>query len=250
VLYSIFIKTSNYQKMHFFDIIKKLIRSVYFGSAYHLWYVYMLLGLILIIPILNAWIMRAKKNEIHYFLLLWLVTLSFKNLGMENYKPPIEFLYFSGYVGYLVLGYYLSVIEFKNTKKWKIIALLLFISGSLITFLGTYWLSFSKGKTDSSLYDFFSFNVLLASIGIFIFFRLSDFFNRKSNLVIAQISHSSYGIYLVHVLVLWILDSFAINASFITPLIGIPITVLLCLSISTIIIKIINMNKFGSYISG
>ncbi|TDO77469.1 acyltransferase-like protein [Flavobacterium chryseum] len=78
VLYSIFIKPNNYQKTHFFEILKKLIRSLYFGSAYHLWYVYMLFGLILIIPILNAWIVRAKKNEIPYFLLLWFLTLLFK----------------------------------------------------------------------------------------------------------------------------------------------------------------------------
>lgn len=150
-------------------MIKKIIRSVYFGSAYHLWYVCMLLGLILIIPILNVWIIRAKKNEIHYFL-LWFITLFFKNLGLERYKPNIELSYFSGYVGYLVLGYYLSVIEIKNSKKWRMIALLFFILGSFITFFCTYWFSLSKNKIDSSLYDFFSFNVLLASIGFFFVF--------------------------------------------------------------------------------
>ncbi|OXB07623.1 acyltransferase [Flavobacterium pectinovorum] len=250
VLYSIFIKTDDYKKLHFFGIIKKLIRSVYFGSAYHLWYVYMLFGLILIIPILNVWISKAKKSEIHYFLLLWSITLLFKNFGFENYKPAIDLSYFSGYVGYLVLGYYLSVIEIKNIKKWRIIAILVFILGSLITFFSTYWFSVSKGKIDSSLYDFFSFNVLLASIGIFIFFRLSNFLNSKTNVVLVQISNLSYGIYLIHVLVLSILDSFGINASFINPVIGTPITVFLCLSISTLIIKIINTNKTGSYISG
>lgn len=250
VLYSVFIKTDDFKKLHFFGVIKKLIRSVYFGSAYHLWYVYMLFGLILIIPILNTWINKAKKNEIHYFLLLWFIMLLFNNFGFENYKPAIDLSYFSGYVGYLVLGYYLSVIEIKNIKKWRIIAILVFILGSLITFFGTYRLSVSKGKIDTSLYDFFSFNVLLASIGIFLFFRLSDFLNSKSNVVFVQINHLSYGIYLIHVLALSILDGFGINALFINPIIGIPITVFLCLSVSTLIIKIINTNKVGSYISG
>lgn len=250
VLYSVFIRTNYYQERHFFDVIKKIIRSVYFGSAYHLWYVYMLFGLILIIPILNAWIIKAKRKEIHYFLLLWIITLLFKNLSLENYKPKIELFYFSGYVGYLVLGYYLSIVEIKNIKKWKTISLLFFILGSFITFYNTYWFSALNGKIESSLYDFFSFNVLLASIGIFMFFRLSIFFNYSSNVIFREVSRFSYGIYLVHVLVLWVLDSFGINAYMINPILGIPITVLLCVSISTIIIKVINKNRVGSYISG
>ncbi|TDO77470.1 acyltransferase-like protein [Flavobacterium chryseum] len=130
------------------------------------------------------------------------------------------------------------------------ISVLFFILGSFITFFATYWLSVSKNQIDISLYDFFSFNILFASIGIFMFFRLSNFFNRKTNVVFNQISQFSYGIYLIHVLVLWLLDYLSIKATFINPIIGIPITVFLCVGISTIIVKIINKNRVGSYISG
>lgn len=69
-------------------------------------------------------------------------------------------------------------------------------------------------------------------------------------MIFAQVNRFSYGIYLIHVLVLWGLDSFGINASLINPLIGIPITVFLCVIISLVIVKIINKNSIGFYISG
>ncbi|AWK02982.1 hypothetical protein HYN56_01625 [Flavobacterium crocinum] len=250
VLYIVFIQTNDYQKMSLFEILKKIVRSLYFGSAYHLWYIYMLFGLLLIVPILNSWITRASKKEIHYFLFLWFLTLFFKNLGLENYKTNIELYYFTGFVGYLVLGYYLSTMTIQRDIPIKKISLVFLISGTLTTFLGTYWLSIKSNKPDSMLYDFFSFNVMFTAVGIFLFFRISNYYNNKSNLFFNEVNRFSYGIYLIHVLILWTLDSFGVNASLIHPLFGIPVTSFLCLIISLVIIKIINKNKIGAYISG
>lgn len=249
-LYVIFVKTDFYKTASFLGIIKKIIRSVYFGSAFHLWYIYMLFGLLLIVPILNFWIIRAKKKEIHYFLIIWFVTLLVKNLSLKNFIPNIELSFFSEYIGYLVLGYYLSIIEIKNTRKIQIISCTMFILGFLVTFAGTYYLTILKEKLNTSLYDFFSFNVLLSSIGLFLFFRSSNLFQNKLNWFLTSVNQFSYGIYLVHILVLWSLDSIGINAFLYTPYAGIPLTVFLCLVISTLLIKGINKSRIGYFVSG
>ncbi|WP_194140914.1 acyltransferase [Flavobacterium hungaricum] len=249
-LYVIFIKTDFYKTASFLEIIKKIVRSVYFGSAYHLWYIYMLLGLLLIVPILNFWVIRAKKKEIHYFLIIWFVTLLVKNFKIGAFMPNIELSFFSEYTGYLVLGYYLSTIEIKNIRKFQLTSLVLFIFGILMTFIGTCFLTIFQKKLNTSLYDFFSLNVLISSIGLFLFFRSSDLFNRKQNWICSQINQYSYGIYLTHVLVLWTLENIGINGLLFSPFVGIPLTVFLCLLIALCIVKILNLTKFGSYVSG
>lgn len=41
----------------------------------HLWYIYMLIGLYLYLPILSAWLQQASEKSLRLFLLLWGVTL-------------------------------------------------------------------------------------------------------------------------------------------------------------------------------
>ena len=41
----------------------------------HLWYIYMLIGLYLYLPILSCWLERASEKALRGFLLLWGVSL-------------------------------------------------------------------------------------------------------------------------------------------------------------------------------
>jgi len=51
------------------EFVKNIVKKLFFGSKYHLWFVYSLLGLYLFIPILRKWIKNASKKEIQYFLI-------------------------------------------------------------------------------------------------------------------------------------------------------------------------------------
>ena len=82
----------------------------------HLWYIYMLIGLYLYLPILSAWLQQASEKSLRLFLLLWGVTLLVSYLtqyatpnlwGTCAWNPYGMLYYFAGFNGYLVAGYYL-----------------------------------------------------------------------------------------------------------------------------------------------
>ena len=99
-------------------------------AAGHLWFVYMLLGLYLIMPVLSPWVRKASRKELSLYLVLWALTLFIPTVrdwaggmapiiyahdglpapalfplwGEACWNPFGLFYYLSGFVGYLLLG--------------------------------------------------------------------------------------------------------------------------------------------------
>ena len=91
-----------------------------------LWFLYMLIGLYLVLPIVNAWLLLASKKDLRTVLKLWGVTLLIpyirilasvagldgemgfgKIFGECDWNFYGSFYYFSGFLGYMLLAYYL-----------------------------------------------------------------------------------------------------------------------------------------------
>jgi len=216
------------------------------GTSYHLWYIYMIIGLYLFFPIISKWISNASRNEVVYFILIWFGILLMNLPFMKIYLPQIDFAYFSGYIGYPILGYYLSQLPKKSL--YRNISFALFFIGILITIFATYAMTKRTGIYYPQYYNFLSPNVLISSIGVFLFIFNSNFQN--INPIISSISKYSYGIYLSHVFVLFYLSKSGINWTFVHPLIGIPFTTFLGLSFSLLITIVLNKIPYGKYISG
>lgn len=221
------------------------------GASFHLWYVYLILGLYLIYPILSKWLHHSTRSEIIYFNSIWVICIVARLPFIADYFPKIELIYFSGYIGYPVLGYLLLKYKFENREKIKKIALLLIGSGVLITFFGTYFLTSHNGHFDDTLYHFLSPNVGIAAVGVFLLFQYSDIkLNDTLVSIIRFFSRYSYGIYLVHVLVIDEFKKTGIDYMMVNPLMGIPAMSLLCLLTSSVIVWSIGKLPLGKYISG
>jgi surface polysaccharide O-acyltransferase-like enzyme len=67
------------------EIISYSIKVLKSGTEFHLWYIYMLIGLYLFIPILSKWTVNATKKEMIYFLSIWLV-LYFFAISSANFS--------------------------------------------------------------------------------------------------------------------------------------------------------------------
>ena len=217
------------------------------GASFHFWYIYMILGIYLFIPIINKWIIHSSKKEILYYLIIWLITVFVSFPFIKLYFPNIDLLYFSGYLGYPVLGYFLSKINF---NRIKLIASLLFILGSTITIIGTYILTKYNGEFNKVFYSYLSINVISAASGLFLLIKHSKIKATRINTVVKLISKYSYGIYLSHILIIKVLSKFGVTGYSNYPILSIFITTFSSILLSLFIVYLINKIPYGKYISG
>lgn len=183
-----------------------------------LWYLYMLVGLYLILPILSAWLERATKREIRLFLWVWGATLLLPYLRMiapmlgyaGNYGHMGllgecdwnlygTFYYVSGFIGYLVLAHYLVL--YPPAWSWRktlCIVVPMFVVGYLITALGYVW--FQKQYPGNYAYleivwYFTGINVFMMTYAVFVVIRK---LNLKPSRWLANLASLTFGIYLCH----------------------------------------------------
>lgn len=217
------------------------------GSAVHLWYVYMIIGIYLVFPIINKWIIHSTNKEIIYFLIFCTIGIFFRIPVLNELYPKIDLSYFSGYLGYVILGYFLTT---KIDYRKKMLPLVLFLLGIIATMVGTYIVTKEKGFFYEGFYSAFSPTVILASIGFFLLIKNWDFKSKIWTKTIQFISKYSYGIYLSHFLVLIFLYRIGLDWSFISPIISIPIITTICLVISLCITFVLHKIPITKHVSG
>jgi surface polysaccharide O-acyltransferase-like enzyme len=212
----------------FFDFNSGQIYKLIFGEKVYTWYVWVIMGIYLFVPVINSFVKEYSIKGLEYFLIIWLVTIILQTLGMYPFHR-FELSYFSGCLGYFVLGFYLSNKEFKiSSKMLRVIGLLLFIFGALVLM----YLDFNGIKLEGSSY--LNIFVVLESSGLYILFK--ELFknqtvsrdNSKNGIfkkIILSISICSYSMYFVHVIVLNYIKTFSIHSMKLFPLIYIVIVV-------------------------
>ena len=176
------------------------------------WYVYMILGLYILAPIIGRWIHNAPIREVDVYVWLWIIInmLNFFNVDSLLFS---YFEYFLGAVGYFVLGYYLTIKD-DDLFRSRRFGAMLFLVGSAITIIGTIGLSLITH--DQSLFFIrlgdLTPGACLQGIGVFIIVFNTDFRRVGSNInkVVVKISRMSYGIYLANILVINFLELFGL----------------------------------------
>jgi surface polysaccharide O-acyltransferase-like enzyme len=224
------------------------------GVSKHFWYIYMILFIYLFVPFIGKGVRRLKESFLIYLLLGWLIlSLIFKSTPLNLYNWSSDYIskffgYFL-YTGYLVLGYYLSKLPVITIKK-KIYSSVLFILSIIISAVFTYMLSKKANQPDLSEYGYLTINTVIQSISVFLLIKDSTIKNRLVSKIQNSVSNYSYGIYLVHVLVLGVYFNNGIFWTMAHPLISLPLVTLMTLLTSFIIIYILRKIPFGKYISG
>ena len=180
-------------------------------NAFHLWFMYPLIGLYLLIPILSPWLRTATKRQEQMFLALWLITTCLPYINQycgevlgQCWWNQYHMLYdFSGYPGYLVLGHYIKThLDWSKTKRLAVGTLCL-LSGWAFTMLHFYN-AVQPGMPQELGYIEFSWcfciiNCVIATFGAFILFTTIELPGKGFKLI-NSISVKSYGLYLMHLL--------------------------------------------------
>lgn len=229
-----------------------------------LWYLYMLVGVYLFIPIIAPWLAQASQRDLRRFLYIWGITLllpyvqllapiagyegNYGNkglLGVCDWNPYGMFYYFSGFWGYVVLAHYL--IRFPLRWSWKrtlTVSVSSFLVGYVITSLG--FIAIQKYYPGDYAYleilwYFTGINVFMMTAPVFIVFQklnvgASPFINRLSVL--------TFGIYLCHFLVVQFGYDVIHTYLPLPPYLQIPLIAIFAFVLTLGAVWLMNTNKF------
>ena len=228
-----------------------VLHQLKYGAYYHLWYVYMLIGLYLIIPILSKFIRNASEKEIRYFLLVWFIVVAFSQPYLNRFWPQVDVRYFTGYIGYLVLGYYLA--NKPVPERGLLVPLWIFYLVCLSSIvLGTYFITESTHSLSTIMYEPLGPFIILYSAGIFLLVRATPYRAPRWLVGIRDTAGNySLGIYLCHALFLTLLSDWGVSYQLCNPYLSIFITALVCFVLSFGLIFILSKIPFiGRYIAG
>ncbi len=219
-------------------------RGFFSQFAYHLWYIYVLLGIYLITPVLKFIFKQNRKISIPIYIIFWIVAvvlhLKFEeNGGFLNY-----FLKVIAYSGYFVAGYFLTKITIK-LKSWN---KLILISSALIlisfTSIFTYFKSKNAGELNLDLYNFLLPNIMIYSLIVFLLIKSYNFRNERFIKIRDLINKFSYGIYLSHVMFVWVFEAIGFDWQFIHPLLAIPVLTVVITGLSALTVYILRRTPF------
>jgi len=237
----IYILFKKYVKHHDINILIEVIKMCVTPRYFHLWFLYAIIGIYLIIPILKIFINHSSKSMQLYFLILWIISFSLIPLisDITKYNVPNYIPMMSGYVGFLIMGYLLS--NLKISKRIFYYAILFSILSTLLTIFGTSFLSNRSKEFIETFYHYSSISTIIQAAAYFICLKYisENFIHKFSKLTvyIYFISCASLGIYLIHPMILFSLkriNVYALNGY--NPLYMVPLTAILGYIFSLIII--------------
>lgn len=170
----------------------------------HLWYMYVLIGLFISFPFIHTLVNHMDRSMENYFLFLWLflgggVRLLTRFLdmydieaNMQYYVPIVQATY---QLGYFVCGYIL----YKRKDELKNIPSIAYLLLSILFTLLTTYLTVKDSLIQTKFHDsFLTYGNLLTMLNSMSILLLNFKFKAKQNKYIQYFSGLTFGIYLIH----------------------------------------------------
>ncbi len=224
---------------------------------YHLWFLYMMIGIYLLYPVMNLFITAAKEVHIRYFLIVWFISNCIINISdaITDTTFGVGLNFFAEYSGYFVLGYYLTHYTF--SKRQLTVAYLLGVAGfSLSILFPAICIHLHFDDRATLIESDFTPDIVLCVTGLILWFQNRTYTGKPGLItkIISQISKESFGIYLVHVLVMEIIfsddNSYADVVDGWHPGWAIPLKALIILIVSFLLVKIIRLIPYFRKVVG
>jgi len=230
------------------------------NSRDHLWFLPMIIGIYMIIPIISVWVKNATEKNLRYFLLLFIVF----QIICETIKviPVPEIMLFvlnlrriqlvCSYIGYFILGYY--IVHIGVRKKYLRYIYIAGVAAAIMSIGGVLAISKYNGYASFGIVD--SFSVLTFALVVAVFILVCRAFDKnsclvaddrdsnavknvKSSPILSELGKDSLGAYLCHIAVIELLMKLGFCVDTLPVAIGIPIYVIVVYLISSFISAIL-----------
>lgn len=229
---------------------RMVLHDLKWGSYYHLWYVYLLFGLYLFIPILSKFVQNASEKELLYFLSIWFVAIIISKPYFTRLDSAIDLRNFGGYIGYLVLGHYLAYKPFR-IRGLLFIAVAVFAGMAALIAAGSYIFEVEGSGLNTFFYEPLGPFVLVLSSSAFLIARYAVLdIKPKTQSWLDGASKYTFGIYLSHALVLNGFELMDINYRVLHPALSIPLIALACFAIAWLLIYFLSKLPVLKYVVG
>ncbi len=187
---------------------REFIPQLIYGH-YHLWYMFMIIGLYLMTPILRLFVNEKNRKYVYYCIFLGIIFAFLPSLLDTLFIPNKATRYFSlyGIAGGAYLTYFLIGWDFKNIEaRLKNIWLLAFwvLVSFMLIFYCRHFLQLSYFKVNDPFYNSVKIPVLIYSVSLFTLLyhllkKFSQNINSKFKNFISKCSSLTLGVYLIHV---------------------------------------------------
>ncbi len=185
--------------------LKNFFITVYSGAVTNaFWYLYLYIGLLLMLPLLQKMIHGFNKADFIYFLCFSAlatftlpVITDFFDLPVCN--STVITPLFNGYLAYFIAGYYIDNLFIRKSKRCFITAAALFFVFTLFSVIMTYF----EFKKNTAAYPYWdnrlSFNIMIPGICLFYMMKyLSDIdFGLRTETALKILGSCTFGIYLL-----------------------------------------------------
>ena len=231
----------------------------------HLWFMYPLISLYLIIPVVSPWLERASAKDEQIFigifafstLLPWLHRFVSAELWGECFWNQFSMLWYcSGYLGYLVLAHYIRChLQWSRSRRLTIGTFCLVFGAAFTAW--SFWMKGVPGQLIETpmlewSWEFCTPNVLCATFGAFLLFTCIK--GKAAPTAVTSLSKLTYGMYLMHLFFLAPIASWMIGGDVSSPLLpvwlAIPTIALATFVCCTITTRLFSYIPYSKYIIG
>lgn len=187
-------------------------KSIFDGIVnghYHMWYLYMIIGLYIITPFLKTFVCRKNKGMVLFFIIISFVSQFFTpvinascelglNLSSINiWIDKFHLGFFGGYITYYLVGWYITHMGIK--RGWS--TCIIYSLGAVALAFIILFVHYTGDYTNA--YENIGAPVFVYSVALFLAINnIKINFKEKAIQIIEKLSKLTFGVYIIHVMVL------------------------------------------------
>lgn len=208
------------------------------NTQVHLWFVYAIIGLYVLVPLMRPCVKNSSQNTLLYIIIICIIGGSiyefancFEMLGVLSYnlnkiKAGISF----GYIGYFLLGAYIDRYNIK--PKGRKIIYALGVAGIIAAIALVLYDCISTQTLNERFLSYNMPGIFLASTAFFLAAKNIEFKDGLFLKIMTAVSEKSLGIYGVHFLFITILWKLGFTTFLFPGILSVPVIALIVLGAS------------------